>query len=170
MIASKVNFAESLKVKQFDLIKEDLAIWIATFEAAAKDHGNLEELGFALMFHLLDDNCLTWHFKHRRAHPILAWANYKDDFVEEMNNQCLKKLSTLKQKWETGKTYVEYVNDQIETQKLFFRNMSESDLILNCLAGLPDSAQKDLNEFKSVSLKAFVSFCSILDKEKAVQN
>ena len=128
----------------------------------------MEELGFALLFHLLEENCLAWHFKHRRTNPIHSWANYKDDFVEEMNKQFLKKLSTLKEKFEKGKTYVGYVNTQIETHKLFFPNLSKSEVILMCLAGLPDCVQKDLNEFKSVSLKGFVSFCEILDKEKII--
>lgn len=35
MIASKVKFVESIKLKQFDLIKDDPALWIAKFEAAA---------------------------------------------------------------------------------------------------------------------------------------
>ena len=170
LIASKVKFAESLNLKQFDLMKDDPAIWIAKFEAAAKQHGSLKELGFALLFHLFDENCLVWHFQHRRANPISSWANYKDEFLDEMNKRFLKKLSTLKQKWETSKTYAEYVNEQVETHKSFFPNMTESELILVCLSGLPCSVQTDLNEFKSVSLNAFVNFCAILDKEKAAGN
>lgn len=164
--ASKVKLTESLNLKQFDLINDDPSIWIAGFEAAAKKHGSLEEMGLALMFHLLDDDCLSWHFKFRRTNQIFVWSNYKDEFVEEMNKRFLTKLSILKKKFATG-TYSEYVNEQIEIHKLFFPNLADNELILICLAGLPNAAQNELNEFKSVSLKSFQNFCSILDKEKS---
>lgn len=165
-IASKAKLIDSLNLKQFDLINDDPTIWIAGFEAAAKKHGDLDEIGCAILFHLLDDDCLTWHFGYRRANPIFIWSDYKGEFVDEMNTRFLSKLSMLKQKHEGTQTYTDYVDQQIKIYKSFFPKMTDNDLILTLLAGLPNNAQKDLNEFRSVGLNAFKSFCAILDKDK----
>ena len=165
-ITSKVKLTESLNLKEFDLINDDPAIWIAGFESVAKDHGSLEEIGLAIMFHLLDEECLSWHFSYRRLNQIFIWSNYKDEFVEEMNRRFLDKLSNLKKKCSATETYTSYVNEQINLHKKFFPKLEDTELILACLAGLPTVAQKDLNEFKSVPLKSFLNFCTILDKEK----
>ena len=77
------------------MLKDDPGLWIGSFEKALENHGPVEDIAFATLFHLLDDSGQTWHFQYRRKNKIIIWSELKDDFVEFMQKRFVKKLGDL---------------------------------------------------------------------------
>lgn len=108
-IASSLKTSKSIKVEPFNMLKDDPGLWIGSFEKALENHGPVEDIAFATLFHLLDDNGQTWHFKYRRENRIVIWSELKDDFVEYMQKRFVKKLGDLKKHYVVDESVEAYV-------------------------------------------------------------
>lgn len=163
-IAASLKTSKLLKVEPFNLFKDDPGLWIASFEKALENHGSIEDIAFPTLFHLLDDVCQSWHFRYRRQNKIIIWSELKDDFIEYMQKRFVKKLGELKKQYDNKESVEKYVQDQVDIHKAFFPKLTEKELILAAIAGLPDTLKLDLNEYKDVKLSVFLSFCNFVDK------
>lgn len=88
----------------------------------------------------------------------------KEDFCVDMQKKYLKKLGALKNKYNVGQSIEDYVQKQFDVFKSFFPKLSDQELILAAISGLPEEIQLSMNEYKGVSTSVFKSFCKTLDQ------
>ena len=167
-IASSLKTLKTIKVEPFNMLKDDPGLWSGAFEKALENHGPVEDIAFATLFHLIDDSGQTWHFQYRRRNKIIIWPELKDEFVEFMQKRFVKKLGELKKQYVDDQSAEAYVQGQVNVHKSFFSKMSEKELILVAMAGLPEDFRLELTEYKDVKLSVFQSFCQFIDKANKV--
>ena len=161
-----MKLSKSVKIDAFNLLKDEPGVWIGSFEKSLENQGPIEDIGFSTLFHFLDSSCQSWHFQYRRKNKIIIWSELKEDFVEDMQNRFVEKLSQLKKKYVPDELVEKYVEEQCEVHKSFFPKLSEKELILAAMAGLPKEMQLELNEYKDVALSVFLNFCNYMDQAK----
>lgn len=170
-ITSSLKTSKSLKIEPFDMLKDDPGLWIGSFEKALEVHGPIDDIAFPTLFHLLDDDGQAWHFQYRRKNRIIIWSELKDDFVEIMQKRFVKKLGDLKKSYVDNESVENYVQEQFNLYKSFFQKLTEKELILAAMAGLPQAYKLELIEYKDVKAFVFLSFCQFIDKaNKAIQD
>lgn len=120
-IASTLKTSKSIKIEPFNMLKDDPGLWIGSFEKALENHGPVEDIAFATLFHLLDDSGQTWHFQYRRKNKIIIWSELKDDFVEFMQKRFVKKLGDLNSLLPISQLKPTSKNEWTRTNRFFLR-------------------------------------------------
>lgn len=154
-IASSLKTSKSLKVEPFNMLKDDPGFGIGAFEKALENHGPVDDIAFPTLFHLLDDDGQSWHFQYRKKNKIIIWSELKVDFVEIMQKRFAKKLGDLKKPYVNNESVEDYVQNQFALHKSFLPKMSDKELILLAIAGLPKTMILELIEYKDVKLSVF---------------
>lgn len=164
-IASSLKVSKLVKIEAFNSLKDDPCVWIGSFEKAVEKHGPVEDIGFVSLFHFLDSSCQPWHFSYRRKNKIIIWSDVKEEFCHHMQKQFVEKIALLKKHYTKGQTVKDFVKEQIESHKAFFPKLSDKELILASIGGLPQEIRFELVEYKDAKLSTFLEFCECIDKD-----
>lgn len=159
-----MKVATGLKINPFYLLKDNPAIWMATFAKEIEKAGSIESIGIGILFHLLDRDCKSWLYTYKRSNPLVIWKDFEKEFCIEMHSKYFEKLSTFKEKLASDDKVEIYIQNQINAFKEFFPKMTDQELILAAMSGLPKKIQIELDDYKSVKVNDFLHFCMLFDQ------